>query len=580
MQPLSAWRERRAHGALLLPRALPLLLLALAALAPAPAAAAKRHRHRWSPYVSDGKLLIPFGKDSRGSAAAGLRHSSGGAGAGGGDHGDSLPPGVAYKQIIARSEGGETKFNADLNMTLPAPWDIVNLTQVLEDNLAPTARFWRQVRRKPRVRDLFDAAVHSELYAQTDTKRLVVIHNNMITFPLMPPGIQQFQCDERCNPELTAFLDAMHAAVRVYKLQLPNVVFNLNVIDSGAFCMRSGDESRADTPDPERACAAPAVSISGLDAATNLLAPMMLLPDANVTWRHAPWAAKAGKAFFRGVPSCGEMAFEVACSRIWVARLAQLRPELFDAGLVEEISREDAANDPTMKDGRGPLPLLGRVPRENLTHFKYLLNLDGHSAAYRFASLLGANSLVLKQRSRHLEWFYRSVQPWRHYVPILETNRTDVLDRLAWAEAHEAEVRAIVDAANRFALTYTTYYSRILYWIYTLEVYRGLFDDMDYYFESRGADVRDLVQAHHRERLRQSGGGIEGVLRAALQEAGGGGEGGEGGGGGKGSGGSGGGKGSGGGRKGGKGHGGAPGARRPRAGAGAGAHGGRGDERR
>jgi hypothetical protein len=59
---------------------------------------------------------------------------------------------------------------------------------------------------------------------------------------------------------------------------------------------------------------------------------MMLRPDANVTWRHAPWGAKQAKAFFRGVPSCGELFFEPACARIWVARLAQLRPELFDAG--------------------------------------------------------------------------------------------------------------------------------------------------------------------------------------------------------------------------------------------------------
>jgi hypothetical protein len=50
-----------------------------------------------------------------------------------------------------------------------------------------------QVNRKPRVRDLFYAAVHSELYEQTDTRRLVVIHNNAITFPLMPPGLKQFQ---------------------------------------------------------------------------------------------------------------------------------------------------------------------------------------------------------------------------------------------------------------------------------------------------------------------------------------------------------------------------------------------------
>jgi len=81
--------------------------------------------------------------------------------------------------------------------------------------------------------------------------------------------------------------------------------------------------------------------------------------------------------------------------------------------------------------------------------------------------LLGTNSLVLKQTSRQQEWFYRSVKPWVHYLPMLD-NRTDVITRLEWAERHPEEVGRVVHAANRFALTYTTYYSRcvlVLGWV-------------------------------------------------------------------------------------------------------------------
>jgi hypothetical protein len=61
---------------------------------------------------------------------------------------------------------------------------------------------------------------------------------------------------------------------------------------------------------------------------------MMLRPDANVTWRRAPWADKDPRAFFRGVPSCGELQGEPGvCARTWVARLAQMHPEALDAGV-------------------------------------------------------------------------------------------------------------------------------------------------------------------------------------------------------------------------------------------------------
>lgn len=38
---------------------------------------------------------------------------------------------------------------------------------------------------------------------------------------------------------------------------------------------------------------------------------------------------------------------------------------------------------------------------------RWLLNLDGHTAAYRLAQLLAVNSLVLKQQSPRREFYYR-----------------------------------------------------------------------------------------------------------------------------------------------------------------------------
>lgn len=44
-----------------------------------------------------------------------------------------------------------------------------------------------------------------------------------------------------------------------------------------------------------------------------------------------------------------------------------------------------------------------------LSFCRYLLNLDGHTAAYRLGHLLATNSLVLKQESAQVEYYYRSV---------------------------------------------------------------------------------------------------------------------------------------------------------------------------
>lgn len=101
------------------------------------------------------------------------------------------------------------------------------------------------------------------------------------------------------------------------------------VQDGGTRCGREVDDLGTLQP----GCNVPVLSLSKLDAATDVLGPMMLLPDANVTWRHVPWAAKKKRAFFRGVPSCGLMWREPGvCGRTVIARVAQLNPDVLDAG--------------------------------------------------------------------------------------------------------------------------------------------------------------------------------------------------------------------------------------------------------
>lgn len=103
------------------------------------------------------------------------------------------------------------------------------------------------------------------------------------------------------------------------------------------------------------------------------------------------------------------MPFPPACARTLVARLAHTNhTNDLDAGLVEQYDRpEQVRADPVLRDGNGPLPVLPKVPMTDLPKFRYLLNLDGHSAAYRLGHLLATNSLVLKQESSAWEYYYR-----------------------------------------------------------------------------------------------------------------------------------------------------------------------------
>ncbi|WP_295543217.1 glycosyl transferase family 90, partial [uncultured Thiohalocapsa sp.] len=68
------------------------------------------------------------------------------------------------------------------------------------------------------------------------------------------------------------------------------------------------------------------------------------------------------------------------------------------------------------------------------------------------ASRSGTNSLVIKQRSDNIQWFYRALQPGVHYVEVDRRfqDLPQVLDEL---QSQETAVRQIIDNANKFVET-------------------------------------------------------------------------------------------------------------------------------
>ena len=83
---------------------------------------------------------------------------------------------------------------------------------------------------------------------------------------------------------------------------------------------------------------------------------------------------------------------------------------------------------------------------------KYLPVLDGHMCTYPgFQWRLLSGSVCLKQESDQTQWFYYALKPFVHYIPI-KNDMSDLLEKVAWARAHDAEARAIGEAGKAFAL--------------------------------------------------------------------------------------------------------------------------------
>lgn len=69
--------------------------------------------------------------------------------------------------------------------------------------------------------------------------------------------------------------------------------------------------------------------------------------------------------------------------------------------------------------------------------------------------MLAANSLIVKEDSPYVEFFYSSLQPYTHYLP-LASNLGNLESQIEWASTHSEHVLRMIDNANAFANEHMT----------------------------------------------------------------------------------------------------------------------------
>ncbi|KAE9552422.1 hypothetical protein FO519_004363 [Halicephalobus sp. NKZ332] len=126
--------------------------------------------------------------------------------------------------------------------------------------------------------------------------------------------------------------------------------------------------------------------------------------------KNIPFEKKINKAVFRGRDSNRV--------RIEVAKLAKDRPDLVDGGITKYFFFEQ---DP---------PPVKQLEFSEFFKYKFVLNIDGTVAAYRFPFLLAGNSVVLKQESSYREHFYPFLKPNVHYIPFGKEEIPNILENL------------------------------------------------------------------------------------------------------------------------------------------------------
>ena len=175
-----------------------------------------------------------------------------------------------------------------------------------------------------------------------------------------------------------------------------------------------------------------------------------------------PWADKIETAFFRGAAT-GRLNNNqrIHLSKVSSEWATTSKQSLLDAGLTSWnmsdkidfggfvhyiIPKEMEANGIHLKK---------KIPMNEQVCYKYLINIDGHTAPNRTSWILKSGCLMLLVESLYQDhtWTDNNLKAWKHYVPI-KSDLSDLEDMIMWCKTHDDECKQIVRQAKAFAKLY------------------------------------------------------------------------------------------------------------------------------
>ena len=324
------------------------------------------------------------------------------------------------------------------------------------------------------TRHALDSSLHSIKRGESDITASFGIYNNSLHW-LNPEAFPHPR-----NPHVYAIADDLLTLLAMHRVRDVEFVLNVddypkaqnmvptappsdgsrgsNTIPAAIFSYTKRENRAGESPDADILIPSGAFRMSLFEA--------KLVERTIAQWRHDfPWESKHASAFFRGTPYCGIHRFH-RCSRYVLPHLAQrTRSPLLDIGLVEYTADHDTElHRPNAPPGTRPLEKVARVHETAYGKHKFLLHMDGHSFSNRLQALLLSNSAVLKQESEYIEYYYRALAPWTHYIPFYVDGAEDILTVLANVSARDDAASAIARRGQAFAHANLHVDARMCYW--------------------------------------------------------------------------------------------------------------------
>jgi len=164
------------------------------------------------------------------------------------------------------------------------------------------------------------------------------------------------------------------------------------------------------------------------------------------------WSAKKNAVVFRG--SCtGIGTTSENNARMKLVRLGEKFPALFDVGFTRLNYRpRKQYKNPFLQTIEERFACVQPLSLQQQVAYKFIVNIEGHAAAFRLSSDLLSGSCVLLVDSAWQLWTRPHLEPYKHYVPV-KSDLSDLVSQTRWCLDNDSLCREIAERAGRLADT-------------------------------------------------------------------------------------------------------------------------------
>jgi len=222
------------------------------------------------------------------------------------------------------------------------------------------------------------------------------------------------------------------------------------------------------------------------------------------------WEDKIPTAFFRGKGTgCGTSIqtnprFKITrLSEEWEKNDSYNRNNsidhipFLDAGIISYVFRDKKVmNNPylTYADpNKLNLKLKERVPITEQNKYKYLINVEGNSAAYRLGYMLGLDSVILHVETKFKVWLEEFLIPDQHYI-LIKSDLSNLGEKIKWCKMNDSKCKEIAQNAR-------TLFDKIMNKDFIMDYMKNILNNISFKYSLKsGGNISDQYRKYKDER--------------------------------------------------------------------------------